>query len=260
MFPSSGIGRVAEPYWSNRSNLDASSVDRQLHRVVNLESVDGLRTQRLTTKGRATRDRIVAAAAGLMYERGVAGTSTDDVRANAGVSASQIYHYFDDKKALVRAVIAHQTEAVLGFQVPRLSRLDSLDALQAWRDQVVEALRVTGCQGGCPLGSLANELADLDSEARRDLAGAFAQWETAIRDGLREMRSRGELRADLDPDRLALAILAALQGGLLLAKTQRDTRSLEAALDVMLDHIRDAARPERRDPGRVRAGHPGRAR
>ncbi len=54
-------------------------------------------THKLTPKGRATRERIVAAAAALTYERGVAGTSTEEVREAAGVSASQLYHYFDSK-------------------------------------------------------------------------------------------------------------------------------------------------------------------
>ena len=62
--------------------------------------------QRLTRKGQATRDRIVEAAAGLMFRQGVAGTTTEQVQAAAGVSASQIFHYFGDKRALVRAVIA----------------------------------------------------------------------------------------------------------------------------------------------------------
>src|SRR5437764_3505844 len=90
-----------------------------------------------TRKGQATRARIVAAAAGLMFERGVAGTTTEDVRAAAGVSSSQLYHYFADKKALVRAVIAYTTEAVLDAQRPLLGQLDSLTALRAWRDLVV---------------------------------------------------------------------------------------------------------------------------
>lgn len=164
-------------------------------------------------------------------------------RSAAGVSASQIYHYFDGKKALVREVIAYQTRAVLDAQVPKLSRLDSVESLRAWRDQVVDLQRQLGCQGGCPIGSLANELADVDAEARADLAHAFARWETSIRDGLRTMRARGELRPDADPDHLALAVLAALQGGLLLTKTRRDTRGLEVALDVVLDRIRDATDP-----------------
>ncbi|WP_435127936.1 TetR/AcrR family transcriptional regulator [Actinacidiphila sp. bgisy144] len=195
--------------------------------------------QKLTRKGAATRGRIVAAAAGLMLEHGVAGTSTDDVRAAAGVSTSQIYHYFADKSALVRAVIAHQTQAVLDAQQPLLGSLDSLEALRAWRDLVVGIQREAHCQGGCPIGSLASELAETDEVARADLVGGFARWEAAIRSGLHAMRDRGELRGDADPDRLALALLAALQGGLLLTQVRRETAPLEAALDAMLARIAD---------------------
>ena len=60
----------------------------------------------------------MAAAAALIYEHGVAGTSTEDVQAAAGVSASQVYHYFGDKRSLIRAVIGYQTNAILGFQEP----------------------------------------------------------------------------------------------------------------------------------------------
>jgi AcrR family transcriptional regulator len=60
---------------------------------------------RLTAKGQRTRQRIVAAAAGLVFERGVAGTTIEDVQAAAGVSASQLYHYFPSKNAVVRAEI-----------------------------------------------------------------------------------------------------------------------------------------------------------
>jgi AcrR family transcriptional regulator len=66
---------------------------------------------RLTPKGRATRERIVVAAAQLMYDHGVAGTSLGDVQKAAGVGPSQVYHYFGDKESLIRAVIAHRLDA-----------------------------------------------------------------------------------------------------------------------------------------------------
>ncbi|MGA5351847.1 TetR/AcrR family transcriptional regulator [Streptomyces thermodiastaticus] len=198
--------------------------------------------RRLTARGRATRDRIVAAAATLMYERGVAGTSTEDILKAARVtSPSQLYHYFADKRALVQAVVRHQTERVLDFQRPLLSRLDSIEALQAWRDAVVQAQRARDCRGGCPMGSLAAELSDHDPEARAQLVAGYAQWESAIRDGLRAMQQRGELDAEADTDRLALALLTALQGGLLMTQTHQDTTALEAALDTMIETIRGYA-------------------
>jgi TetR/AcrR family transcriptional repressor of nem operon len=196
-------------------------------------------TRRLTPKGQGTRDRITAAAARLMYEQGVAGTSTGDILKAAGVtSPSQLYHYFDDKKSLVQATIEYQTEQVLSFQRPLLSRLDSFEALEAWRDAVVRAQHARDCRGGCPLGSLAAELSDVDPQARVQLMRSYARWQDAISDGLRDMIERGELIQGADPEQLALALLTALQGGLLMTQARRDTVALEAVLDAVIDRIR----------------------
>jgi AcrR family transcriptional regulator len=191
----------------------------------------------ITRKGQATRDRIVGAAAGLMYERGVAGTSTEDVQAAAGVSASQVYHYFGDKRSLTRAVIDYQTNVILGFQEPLLARLDSLDALRSWAAVIVGIQRANGFRGGCPLGSLASELAENDSAAREDIVASYRRWQDAIRGGLAAMRDRGELVESADVDKLATALLTTLQGGLLLAKALRDGGPLETALNTVIDHI-----------------------
>ena len=193
---------------------------------------------RLTRKGHGTYERIVAAAAALMFKKGVAGTTTQDVQAAAGVSASQLYHYFADKRALVRAVIAYQTDVVLAAQELLLSHLDTIESLQAWRDQIVAIQRSLNCEGGCPIGSLGAEIAEVDPDARAEVAAGFARWEAPIRRGLTAMHARGDLRKDADPEKLALGLLAALQGGLLLTQIRRDTAPLEAALDLAIDHIR----------------------
>jgi TetR/AcrR family transcriptional repressor of nem operon len=200
---------------------------------------------RLTKKGAETRGRIVTAAAELIFERGVAGTGMEDIKEAAGVSSSQLYHYFADKQALVHAVIAHQSEAVIAAQEPLLGKLDSLDALRAWRDQAVAIERQLQCKGGCPIGALVGELAEADPDARADIAAGFARWEGAIAQGIEAMHERGELPASVDPDRLALALLAAHQGGLVLTQVRRDPAPLEAALDEMIDHVAEL-RGERR--------------
>lgn len=202
--------------------------------MANVESTldDGL-----TAKGRATRSRIVATAASLMFEHGVAGTSLDDVKAAAGVSSSQLYHYFVDKCALVGAVIAYQTEAVLEGQQPHLANLDSISALRAWRDVLIGFRRELRCRGGCPIGSLVSELAETDGTARGELAAGFRRWEESIRAGLRSMKARGELTSAASPDNLATALLATVQGGILLTQIHRQTRPMEVAVDAMIDHI-----------------------
>ena len=190
---------------------------------------------RLTPKGRATRERIVVAAAQLMYDHGVAGTSLGDVQKAAGVSPSQVYHYFGDKESLIRAVIAHRLHAVLAT----LGGLDSMEGLRAWRDLVVDTQRQRNCEGGCALGSLVGELAEPYPECRADLAGGFDQWEATIRAGLQAMCDREDLRRTADPDRLATVLLAAVEGGLLLAQVRRDPAPVATALDEVLDRIED---------------------
>lgn len=206
-----------------------------------------VKQRRLTAKGRATRDRIVSVAAELMYEHGVAGTSLGDVQKAAGVGASQVYHYFGDKQSLIRAVIAHHTESVLGTVRPHLGRLDSMEALRAWRDVLVTTQRQRHCEGGCPLGSLVAELAEGFPDCREDLVKGFDQWEAAVRDGLEAMYEQGDLRRKADPGRLAVALLAAVEGGTLLAQLHRDPAPLETALDEVLDRIEDL-RPRRVQP------------
>jgi AcrR family transcriptional regulator len=190
----------------------------------------------LTARGAATRARIVEAAADLIYAHGVEQTSLDDVMSASGVSKSQLYHYFADKDALVLDVIARQTERVLDAQRPHLGALDSLPALKAWRNAILRLNKAS--QGkGCPLGSLASELANDSEPARKRLADSFSMWRDHIEDGLAEMRERGELSASADPHDLALALLSAVEGGLLLAKTTHSSRPLELSLDMAIDHV-----------------------
>jgi AcrR family transcriptional regulator len=189
----------------------------------------------------ATRQRILDAASDLVFERGAITLSLDDVLAVTGTSKSQLYHYFADKSDLIRAVVAHQGERVLGLQGPALGEVDGWETLGRWRDTVVAVVAGLDCRGGCPVGSLADELAELDEQARAEAASIFDQWQDLLVGALRAMVVAGQLRPDADLDRLALATLASLQGGLLLAKTTRTTAPVEVALDAAISHIRTYA-------------------
>jgi len=193
--------------------------------------------EKLTTKGRATRERIVAAASELMLQHGVARTTIEDIQEAAAISTSQMYHYFTDKNDLVAAVIDFQTDHVLGVQHLGLDRIDSIEDLHRWRNIMVDLVRSLGCVGGCPIGSMANELSETDPIARARLARSFAQWENMIHDGLVTIAARGELPERTDVNRIALALLAGIQGGLLLSQVRRDTAPLEAAVDTMIEHL-----------------------
>ena len=187
---------------------------------------------RLTPKGERTRARIVEEAARLIHERGVAGTTLDDVKAAAEVSGSQLYHYFPDKEELVQAVIDYQADTIVNNQ--QHANLGTVKGLRAWRNMVIAAAKSTKTKGGCPLGSLGGQLAESDPEARALIAAGFERWSTAISDGLQALHADGQLPSDINPDDLAVTLLAALQGGLLLAQVQRSTQPFETAVDTLL--------------------------
>jgi TetR/AcrR family transcriptional repressor of nem operon len=198
-------------------------------------------TEPRTSRGRATRERIVQAATELVAERGVAATSLDDVRLRAHASKSQLYLYFRDRDDLLRAVSEATCNAVLDLQSDALAGFDSLAGVESYFDATVALQEERDARGGCPIGSLAGQLVEHNEAARGALADGFQRWEDGLRIGLQAMAARGELRPDADPAALATQTLAALQGGLVLTQVRRDPAQLRVAADAALELIRAAA-------------------
>jgi AcrR family transcriptional regulator len=196
---------------------------------------------KLTPKGAATRERIVASSADLVLARGIGGTTLDDIRAGTATSKGQLFHYFPGGKAeLVGAIASFQGERVLDAQRPYLDTLDSWSEWEGWRRAVLDHY---GSQAhwGCPISALAREVIGNDPERAADLAAYMDRWLGYLQAGLERMRSKGMLRSDADPGKLALSVFAALQGGLLLTQTMQSLAPLDAALDGAIAALRAAA-------------------
>ena len=192
-----------------------------------------------TAKGRETRERILQAAAELIAVKGTAGMSLDDVRARTGASRSQLYHYFEDRDDLIRAVVEATTDAVLGRQDELFDHLDSWAGIDRWFEFMVQHQIEQQTRGGCPIGSLAGQLAETDPKARVAIAAGFDRWEAHIRAGLSRMKARGKLRKDADLTALATATMASIQGGLLLTQVRRDPNQLRIALNAARKNLKE---------------------
>jgi hypothetical protein len=130
---------------------------------------------------------------------------------------------------------------VLDAQRPALDTLDSWEAWAVWRDRVVaHYTRVDGVLG-CPIGSLASELAAVDPVLRDDVAAYFRRWSELLAAGVARMRERGLLDDGADPEAFATELLAAIEGGLLLSQTVGTLQPLEVALDGAVAHLRTHA-------------------
>jgi len=192
---------------------------------------------RLTARGAKTRSRIVATAADLMRVRGVGGTTLDDVVVASNVSKSQLYRHFEDEQALLRAVIEFVGDRRIAEERERLSKVMTFAGLRRWRDALVEKNALQEGRYGCMLGSLANEVADQDSIARKQLHDLFAAWHELFDDLLRRFQKAGLIPQEADVSQLATGLLAAVEGGYLLAQTARDVTPMASAIDMAVAHL-----------------------
>ncbi|SCF07308.1 transcriptional regulator, TetR family [Micromonospora coriariae] len=195
----------------------------------------------LTRKGEATRARIVAGAAAEIRERGVDETRLEDVMARTGTSKGQLFHYFPDgKDELLLAVAQHEADQVLIDQEPMLSNLTSWPAWLAWRNRLIERYLAQGVQ--CPLNGLLGQVGRRGPGAQAVVTGLMRRWQEAIVEGIRHMQSTGDIAPEVDADRAAAALLAGIQGGVLLLLATGKIDHLEATLDVTIDSLRVGAR------------------
>ncbi|OPF69940.1 TetR family transcriptional regulator [Streptomyces antioxidans] len=194
----------------------------------------------LTAKGRATRNRIIEGAAAVLREKDVSVATLDDIMAHTRTSKSQLFHYFPEgKDELLLAVARHEADQVLADQQPYLGCLDSWEAWHRWRDQVVK--RYTEQGERCPLGSLVLHLGRSTPGARDVVVTLMRRWEENLATGIRALQTAGQLPAELDVEQRAAALLAGIQGGVLLLQSTGRADHLRAVLDQGISDLRRAA-------------------
>jgi len=193
-----------------------------------------------TGRGRASRERIVAHAAELFAAQGIAATSVDEVLAAAGAGKGQFYHYFRGRDELAAAAVGYRCARVVAGLTRALGEVSSLAGLEQALAGFIDGFEQGGMPG-CPIGTLATEVAGRNEEARLQAAAGFDAWERLLADTLERMRQGGELRADAPPAVLATGLLASIEGGMVLSQARKDMTSLRVAVDAGLAHLRTFA-------------------
>ncbi|MBC7460944.1 MAG: TetR/AcrR family transcriptional regulator [Thermoleophilia bacterium] len=199
----------------------------------------------MTPRGRATHTRIVRAAVDVIAGHGATDMSLDLVMRRAGVSKGQLYHYFDDRAALVHAAVDATVDDVVTLQRSMMEALDTWQGIRTWFDCLI-ALQVTlDARGGCPMAMLSAHLVETDEIVRSRLIAGFERWEGMLERGLTSMRAAGLLVGDAQPRELSIATMASIQGGLVLTQVRRDPEQLRIALTSAWSYLQShAAAPD----------------
>lgn len=188
-----------------------------------------------TRRGRASRERLVEVAAQSVAEHGIAQLRLDEVLSAAGASKSQMYHYFSDRDGLIEAAVSHRCDEVLAKLEPAFGQVESFADLESVLSGFAAdyARQLTGC----PIGTLAAELTEGPVRARGLVTDAFGSWEGLIREALARIRAHGELTPDADPAQLAMGLLAAMEGGMLLGQVRQSPAPLRAGITAGLGYV-----------------------
>jgi len=184
---------------------------------------------------RSTRESILTAAAELMRQKGYGGVAMKDVVAASGAPIGSLYHHFPGGKAQIAREALINAGTAYGLLIPTLvdPHDDLGEAIESVFAQAAADMVETGFANMCPVASVAAEVADTIEELRHTAADIFTGW---LDGGTAYFVSRG-LPDDAARD-LTVALVGALEGAFVLARTLRDTGPLLAAGRVLAPRYR----------------------
>jgi AcrR family transcriptional regulator len=190
---------------------------------------------------RRPRDRMVYSAAQLIRARGVTATGVRDVVEHASAPRGSFQHYFPGgKDQLVGEAVlwAGDFAAQWVASYRRTTDTPSPDGLfahivQPWKDE----FSTRGYERGCPVMATAADLAGGESAVNGQLRRALGQWEHAVAEELVGMG------VPLDRARsLAVLVISALEGAIMWARVNRDTKPLDTVVTELSPLLRSAGR------------------
>jgi AcrR family transcriptional regulator len=194
-------------------------------------------------KGELTRERIVATAAGVFNERGFAGASMADLMEATGLQKGGIYRHFESKEALALEAFDHAISLMAQrFTAALEGKEHAVDRLHAVVGVYEGIQDDPPVPGGCPMMNAMIESDDayspLRDRARNAMDGLSGFLNRTIARGI----ERGEVRAELEPEALAILIVSTLEGALALARFYGRREHMRYAVDHLRRHLDGSVR------------------
>ena len=178
-----------------------------------------------------TRHRMLRTAASLMRRQGYAATGWRQVVAESATTwGSQAHHFPGGKEQLAAEAVALAGAGYERMLRGVLAGRHPAEAVAWWTEAAAVGLQQSGWADGCPVATVALETAHTSDALAASCSSAFASWTVALADAMREHGAPAE-----QADRLAMVVLAAIEGALLLARARRDP----APLLVVGNELRD---------------------
>lgn len=176
------------------------------------------------------RESIVKAATELLDADGYRGVSMDDVARKVGLQKSNLFHYYPTKEELVMAVLERAARERRESIVRQLAAAgDPIKVIEKGFAECAAAMEKDGCEKGCLIGNMAQEMSGQCKKIRETISEHLSWWSGALADYLKKHKAAGYFKKDFDPAAGGTAIVALIEGAMLLAKAERDAQPVRHA-------------------------------
>lgn len=178
----------------------------------------------MAAKGDETRARLIAATRTLLEAKGYHGTGLNEVIATSGTPRGSLYHHFPGGKDQLVA----EALAVAGREVDEIvndagaKARDSRELVSALLNALADRMVAADYAKGCPIATVALDVAATNDALQAICDGVYTDWRRSLADAL---LADGHPAADVDD--LAAAVLALIEGALVLARTARSRKPIE---------------------------------
>lgn len=185
------------------------------------------------------KEEIISIASEIIHSKGYQATSISDILHAAQIGKGQFYHYFSSKYdlglAVVEDLIQEWDQTLINdiFQ----SADEPKSKLNKMFDWAINSHAEMEKKSGCPIGNLAIELSEHEEEFRLKINHFFNRWIGAVEAALEEMMEKNQLDSTIDAKKNAQAIIALIEGGILLMKNEQEVQLLINVIDVARKHF-----------------------
>lgn len=167
----------------------------------------------------------------LLRRQGYAATGLNEIVASSGAPKGSLYFHFPGGKeelaVAAMGLAGDQLRAAIEAIVDSSEDLGA--ALVALVDALAAGLEASDFQDGCPIATITLEAANGSQDVRDAAASAFGSWLAPL-----ERRLVADGLGDVEAERRALLVLAAIEGALILARARRDLTPLAAVRDELV--------------------------
>mgnify|MGYP001408475200 FL=1 len=172
------------------------------------------------TKSEKTRRMILEKAAALFNQKGIAGTSMNDIMEATGLTKGGLYGNFESKDKIAEAAFDYAVESVWREVSVRTKLIEhTLDKLKAVVYFYKERVFTPPVEGGCPIMNTGVEADNNHPALQKKVKEALDFWRYKIKISLEKGKEKGEVKPEIDSEEFATLFIATLEGGILLARS-----------------------------------------